>query len=133
MKSSLNNITLAGNVVRDIDVKYLGANNTCLITCTIANNKSYRKDGEWISVPVYIDVKIWKKEYLAERIHKGSLLFVSGAIEQENWEDKEGSKRSKILINAHHVDVFNKDEEQSSEVNNQQPVTGAVTDDDMPF
>jgi len=47
-----------------------------------------------------------RAEALAEYLKKGQLVAVEGKLRQDNWEDKDGNKRSRVEIlmdNLHFV------------------------------
>ncbi len=101
----MNSVNLIGNLTRDVEVRYVGQNNTAIATLGVAVN-SGRKDDP----PVFVDVDVWGivAENCAKYLNKGSKVGVVGRLKQESWEDKEsGKKRSKILVVASNVQFLN--------------------------
>lgn len=101
----MNSVNVIGNLTRDVDVRYVGQNNTAITTLGVAIN-SGRKDDP----PVFVDVDVWGvvAENCAKYLSKGSKIGVQGRLKQETWEDKEsGKKRSKILVVANSVEFLN--------------------------
>lgn len=49
----------------------------------------------------FIEVTCWKStaDFVSRYCHKGDLLTISGQLEQQRWEDNDGNKRSKHIIN----------------------------------
>jgi len=95
----LNNLTMHGNIVRNINIKEVGAKKTSLAEFVIAcsNGKGDYENN------VFLDCKAWgaKAEFVATYFTKGKGIIVAGVLQQENWDDKEsGKKRSKLVLNV---------------------------------
>ena len=95
-------INIMGNLTRDVELRDAGG--TPLASFSIAVNKKY-KDKETVS---FIDCKAWGKtgELIAQYFGKGKAIHVTGEIEQENWEAKDGTKRSKLVVNVREFDFL---------------------------
>jgi single-strand DNA-binding protein len=94
-----NNVTLGGNLTKDPEQNGGGP-----IKLSLAHN-ARRKDkmtGEWVDDPSFIDVVLWERE-LGAGLAKGDALTVTGKLKQERWEDKEGGKRSKVVVVANTI------------------------------
>lgn len=91
-----NQITLAGHITRDPEMKFVGDKQTALATFGLAVNTGFGANKK----PCFIDVKAWGKqaELIAQHFSKGSAIIVGGELQQETWE-KDGQKRSKHVIN----------------------------------
>lgn len=98
---SFNQCTLMGNLVRDVELKNIGA--TSLGDFTIAVNEKFTtKGGEKKESTMFIDCSAWGKtgEIIAQYFTKGDPILVTGSLKQDKWEDKDGNNRSKILLNV---------------------------------
>jgi single-strand DNA-binding protein len=96
---SMNNVTLAGRLTRDPELKFVGQKGTALCNFSIAVNE---KTGDK-EVTNYFDCKCWSgvAEAATSALHKGSPVVVVGRLDQETWDDKQtGAKRSKIVVIA---------------------------------
>ena len=84
-----------GNVVRDAELKIVGAKETPLATFSIAVNQGYG-DNEHTS---FFNMQMWgvKAEKLAQYLVKGKKVVVSGEPKQERW-DTDAGKRSKVVV-----------------------------------
>lgn len=62
------------------------------------------KDAMGNPVTDWLQIQAWEKnaERLAEFVHKGDLISVSGSLRTDSWE-KNGEKRSKVFI---HMENF---------------------------
>ena len=71
---------------------------------SIASNTRKKEGDDWTDYPNFIDVTFFGR--LAEKLHpqlvKGIPLTIGGRLEQQRWE-KDGNKRSKIVVIANHV------------------------------
>jgi single-strand DNA-binding protein len=99
-----NSVTLMGLVVRDPELKHIGANNTPLCEISIAVNRVYKdSDGSKKEKTIFVEVKFWarKAEIAAQYLHKGDPVFVQGRLDMDEWDDKQtGQKRSKLKVVA---------------------------------
>lgn len=99
-----NNITVAGNVTRDPELRFTpsGAAN---VKFGIAVNRRWQKNGEWEEATSFFDVVCWGQlaENVAESLAKGCRVLVTGRLEQRGWEDKDGNRRSTVEIIAAEV------------------------------
>lgn len=52
--------------------------------------------------PVFIDVTFWKDkaEFVYKYIQKGDQVTLEGQLKQQTWEDKNGNKRYKHIIDS---------------------------------
>lgn len=100
--ANVNRVIITGNLVADPEVKYLPSG-TAVAKIRVAVSNNYKdKSGEWQEDTCFIDADVWGKqaEWLAESAHKGSKVLVEGTLKEDKWEDREGNRRSKILIRA---------------------------------
>lgn len=92
--------TLIGNVVRDPEIKFT-QNGTAVCNFSIAVKK---KRGEE-TYTSFFDCTAFGSmaENVANSIHKGDRVILTGELNQRSYEDKEGNKRSAIEINVEGV------------------------------
>ena len=108
-KCSINQVILAGNLVRDVEMRST-ASGYYVATFTIANNRRYKKgDGTMAEEVAYVDVEVWNK--LAENcqtyLKKGSAAIVCGRIKMDQWVDQAtGGNRTRLKISAMTVDFL---------------------------
>lgn len=98
--------TIVGNMTRDPELKFT-ASGVAMATFGVAVNARKRDDaGNWIDGdPSFYDVTCWRNlaENVCESLTKGTTIIVVGKLRQRSWETDDGSKRSKVEINAEHV------------------------------
>jgi len=93
---NVNIAIIAGNMVRDPDLKYVGDKQTALVLFTLAVNVTYK--GK--KTTSFIPCKAFGRcaEIVKERLSKGSTAYVKGRFQSESWEDKEGKKRHGVSV-----------------------------------
>ena len=93
--SSYNLVVLMGNLTRDIELSYT-TNQVAVAQTGIAVNKKY-KDKETV---LFVDLVCFGKqaETLNKYTSKGSPLLISGELTLDQWEAKDGTKRSKHKV-----------------------------------
>jgi single-strand DNA-binding protein len=93
--ASINKVILIGNLGRDPEVRYTQGGNAVanlnLATNEVWTDKSGQRQErtEWHRVVVWGKQAEIAKEYLA----KGRQIYVEGALQTRQWEDKDGQKR----------------------------------------
>lgn len=101
---NVNIVTITGNLVRDPEAREVGEGKVCSLT--IANSRKYKdKSGEVKEETAFIDVECWAKtaELASQYLAKGSPVLIEGGLRQQSWQDKDGNKRTKILIRAERI------------------------------
>ena len=127
----INRVILAGNLVRDPELRYIPSG-TAVASFTIAVNHRYRQDGELKEEVSYIDVVAFGKmgETSANYLKKGRSVLVDGRIQQRRWETQEGEKRSKVEVVAYNVQFLGPRREGGGET---APPDAGGELDDIPF
>ena len=103
--NNLNTVLIEGNLTKDPELSYT-SEGTAVCRFTVANNRSYKKDDDWVKEVSFFDVSAWAKlaEVCGEFLKKGRGVRVVGRLKQERWETDGGEKRSKIVVYAEHVE-----------------------------
>lgn len=92
--------TLIGNATNDVELRYSQAGKA-IGSVTIAVSDRVKKNDEWVDGKTWFArCTIWGEmaEHAAASIHKGSRVIGFGRIEQREWEDKEGNKRTTVEV-----------------------------------
>ncbi len=106
-----NVVYLAGNVGRDPDFKVTSAGtHLCSFRLGVGRRFKDMKSGEWKDDTAWVTVDVWRDaaERLKDRLKKGSAVHVEGRLKSEEYEDKQGQKRSTIKVVARRVQVLEK-------------------------
>lgn len=96
-----NSLTIVGNVVRDVELRYTPGG-AAVCNLTVAWNRKQKDGNDEVS---FFDVTCWQSlaENVAGSVHKGDRVVVYGRLDQRSWEGKEGERRSKVEIVADEV------------------------------
>lgn len=103
--ASLNKVLIMGNLTRDPELRYIPSG-TAVAELGIAVNENFRnREGQEVENTVFVDVVVWARqaETCGEYLSKGSPVFVEGRLQLDQWENKDGEKRSKLRVRADRV------------------------------
>ena len=132
MSKHLNCLAMNGRLVRDVQLSYLPSQ-VAVAEGAIANNDQW---GEKETV-CYLDFKMFGKgaEAVAKYATKGRFVGLSGRITQERWEDKQGGKRSKHVLNVRDFEFLDAPggERESKAEDQTDEGPPPVDDDKIPF
>ncbi|MBI4370441.1 MAG: single-stranded DNA-binding protein [Elusimicrobia bacterium] len=103
---NVNFVMLAGRLTRDPDVRYLPSGKA-VVRLSVASSRRFlnKNTNEWQEEVVFVDVTVWgdAAQRSGERLRKGSPVFVEGRLKLNKWEAKDGTKHSKIEIDAQRI------------------------------
>ncbi len=104
--ANINQVWLEGNLTASAVLSRWG-DGTPYARFTIANNEYYKKDGQYESVPSYIDciVKGAYAESMSKYLLKGRHLSVTGRLKQNRWQDEQGNKRSAGVVKVSEISL----------------------------
>lgn len=96
----MNNITVTGNVGRDPELKYT-AGSMAVLKFSVADTrgKDDKKQTSWHDVVVFGE----QAESVAAQVSKGTRVIVTGRIQVDNYEKKDGTKAKKVEIVADEI------------------------------
>ena len=98
----MNNISVAGNVGRDPELKYTPAN-LAILKFSVADTygKDDNKKTSWHDIVVFGE----QAETVAEKIGKGVRVVILGRLQIEGYEKKDGTKAKRVEVLADEVAV----------------------------
>ena len=110
----MNSVNLIGRISNDLEVKYVRGKEGDF--ATLRFNLAVTKDRDKTN---FIPVRVLGKlaENLTNYQKKGSLIGVEGSIEIDQYEDKNGNKKSNMYVLANGIEYLEK-RETSGEVTN---------------
>lgn len=87
----MNVITLLGRLCSDVDVRNTSTGKV------LAKARIAAKDWQ---KTVFVDLTLWgpRAEAFAKYHEKGDMCCVSGRLSMDEWEDRNGGKRSKLYV-----------------------------------
>lgn len=104
---SINFVAVSGNLVRDAELKPVGR--TFVMEITVAHNRMVNGEKR----TSYFKCKMWDGEKgrahkLADYLPKGAKVTVTGRLEQDTWETKDGQRRSENVIVINEIEFMDK-------------------------
>lgn len=106
MSASLNKVFLMGNLTRDPEVRALPSGDK-VAEFGLAMSEQYRSKAtnEIKESVTFVDVSVWGRsaENCGQYLAKGRPVFIEGRLVLDQWEDKEGKKRSRLRVRADRV------------------------------
>ena len=96
---NLNKVMLMGHLTRDVELRAAGSSTVGNIGIAVSR-KWKDKGGESNEETCFVDCEAWGQtaEIIAKYTVKGHPIYLEGRLKLDQWEDKDGSKRSKIKV-----------------------------------
>jgi len=73
---------------------------------TIAMNRSYKKDGEKVTITTYVDCSYWINSGVAEFLKKGTLVQLYGDMDVSAWINKEGNAQGRLTFHIQTIKIL---------------------------
>lgn len=103
--TSLNYVCLLGTLARDVELRQLPSGMSVADMRLAVPDEFVKRNGEKSERICFVDVVVWDRqaENCAKYLGKGSPILVEGRLQLDEWQNKEGQKRSVIRIRADRV------------------------------
>jgi len=103
-----NKVILAGNLTRDIEVRYTQGGSAIGKTAIAASRKYKSQTGEQKEEVVFIDLTFFGRtaEIANQYLKKGSKVLVDGRLTFEQWTAQDGSKRSRHSVTVENLQML---------------------------
>jgi len=111
-----NKIILAGNLTRDVEVRYTQSGSAIGNTAIATSRKFKSATGEQKEEVLFVDLTFFGRtaEIANQYLRKGSKVLVDGRLKLDQWTAQDGSKRSKHSVTVENLQMLgSKDEAQS--------------------
>lgn len=99
--ANFNKVILAGNLTRDPQLSNLPSG-MAVCELGLAINRKWRPQGggDMREEVCFVDLRAYGKtaETIAQYMQKGKPLLVEGRLKYDQWEAKDGGKRSKLYV-----------------------------------
>lgn len=118
MSLNLNVCHLAGNLTSDPETRELPGGG--VTNFGIAVNRRWKnKAGEAQEETCFVDCTAWGRtaEFIAKYFAKGRGIYVEGRLQLDQWQDKEGGKRSKLKVVVESAQFTTAPESKDADVN----------------
>jgi single-strand DNA-binding protein len=105
---AINQVALAGRLTEDPEFR-ITDHGTARLTSRIAVNRSYRdRNDDWQEETSFFNVVIWNQlaERLAERLKKGTPVFLSGRLRSAHWRDDDENPHYLVEVQARNLQVL---------------------------
>lgn len=96
-----NHVAIAGNLTRDVELKYTPSNKAVAQIGVAVNHKYKTASGEQKEEVTFVDCEAWGQtaEAMSKYLSKGRGVFLTGRLKLETWTDKQsGANRSKLKV-----------------------------------
>lgn len=99
-----NTVTLIGNLTRDPELRFTTGGRG-VASFGLAVNRRYQVNNEWQEQTSYFNVVVWGQtgENAAASLTKGARVIVTGRLEQREYTDRDGNKRSVVEVVADEI------------------------------
>lgn len=104
--ASLNKVMLIGNLTRTPELRYTPGGAAVCEFGLAMNRKFTGSNGQEQTETCFADIVVWSKaaENCGRYLEKGSLVFIEGRLQFEQWQERDtGAKRSKLKVVAERV------------------------------
>ena len=99
----MNKCFFIGRLTREIELRYLPSGQAVAKTGFVTSEKYKDKTtGEMKETTMFIDITVWGKsaETFNQYCQKGHKVAIEGKLQLDQWQDKDGAKRSKHTISV---------------------------------
>ena len=95
-----NKIILAGNLTRNIEVRYTQSGSAIANTAIATSRKFKSQTGEQKEEVLFVDITFFGRtaEIANQYLKKGSKVLVDGRLKLDQWTGQDGTKRSKHSV-----------------------------------
>ncbi len=127
----MNNLTVAGQLGRDAEVRFL-PNGDPVANFSIADSQGKDKDAIWWNCQLFGK----RAESLAQYLVKGQSVTITGSVSQRKYTDKNGVEKISTDVRVNDVSLQGGRKEaapQQTKPQSNQPSGFADMDDDVPF
>ncbi len=108
-----NKVILAGNLTRDIEVKYSASGLSIANTGLAVNRKFKSQTGETREEVLFVDLAFFGRtaEIANQYLKRGSKILIEGRLKLDQWTDSNGAKRSKHSITVESMQMLDSKKE----------------------
>lgn len=127
-------VQVLGNLGRDPEVKFVGAQNTAVCELSVACTERVKKAGEWQDVTEWVRVVTFGKtaESAGQHLKKGRQVYADGRMQTREWE-KDGVKHQRTEVVADRVIFLGGPGGAKSDAPSAPVSSPAPADDGIPF
>jgi len=103
-----NKIILAGNLTRDVEVRYTQGGSAIGNTAIATTRKFKSQTGEQKEEVLFVDLTFFGRtaEIANQYLRKGSKVLVDGRLKLDQWTAQDGQKRSKHSVTVENLQML---------------------------
>ncbi len=103
-----NKIIIAGNLTRDIEIKYTQSGSAIGNTGIATTRKFKSQSGEQKEEVLFVDLTFFGRtaEIANQYLRKGSKVLVDGRLKLDQWTAQDGSKRSRHSVTVENLQML---------------------------
>ena len=105
--ASYNKVIIAGNLTRDIEIRYTQSGSAIGNTGVASTRKFKSATGEQKEEVLFVDITFFGRsaEIANQYLRKGSQVLIDGRLKLDQWE-KDGQKHSKISVTVENMQML---------------------------
>jgi single-strand DNA-binding protein len=106
----INRVQLSGRATRDVVLRY-APDGTPVATFTVAFNRYVRENSGWREIPGFVGAVVsgTLAERCAEKLRRGSALYLEGRLQTRQYRASDGRTRNLIEIRADAVQFLERE------------------------
>lgn len=140
----MNTVIMIGRLIRDPELRYIASTGDAVTRFAMAVDRPFAKKDDKVTAD-FFNIVVWGKraETCVNYLAKGRMVAIRGRLQNNNYTDKDGTKRYNVEIIAEEVkfiDWGDKNNASSTGSQNNSQYDGideegyrAMQDDDVPF
>jgi len=103
-----NKIILAGNLTRDVEIRYTQSGSAIGNTAIATSRKFKSQTGEQKEEVLFVDLTFFGRtaEIANQYLRKGSKVLVDGRLKLDQWTAQDGTKRSKHSVTVENLQML---------------------------
>ena len=100
MAGSFNKVLLMGNLTRDVELRHTPGGSAVARLGLACNRRFKTQSGEQRDEVTFVDCEAWGRtaEVMSQYLAKGRPVFIEGRLKLDQWQDKDGQNRSKLVV-----------------------------------
>lgn len=100
----LNNSIIVGRLTKDTVIRHTVTGVT-IASFSVACQRDYAGSEGGTPKTDFFNIEAWRgtAEFIERNFHKGDMIIVQGRLQNDEWTDKNGNKRTTTKIVADHV------------------------------
>lgn len=134
---SFNRLIIAGHLGRDPELRHMPSGTpVCVFSVATTEKWTDKSSNEKRDRTTWVDCEAFARaaEVLNQYLSKGSAVLLEGKLRQDQWEDRDGNKRSKLKLVIENFQFLGDPRGSASRQDDPVPQGGSgIDEDDVPF